>query len=113
MAGLVSVPSVPSVPSVFSVDPEKGEDGKSSADVGRVQEGAAKMFFRGERDQGTAGVGDGDEILSGPVAFELPEPVVEIAEETECLGGCAGFGGDQEKGFLQGSAARGAGNGRR
>ena len=77
---------------------EVGEGGVAAADVGIVFEDAPEAVVLGLFTELRAGIGDGDELLTGGIrADRFLHALVEIAEERFGFGRGAAFTGDDEE----------------
>ena len=79
--------------------PEEGKRRIAAAYVGVVEEEVAKAETAGQLLEAAAGIGDGDEMISGsPRSGGIAEKVVEVVEEGDGLDRAAGLGGGDEEG---------------
>src|SRR5207245_6766352 len=73
----------------------------ASPDVRHTRQDVAEPAFLRELLEQRAGIGDGNEVLTGLFALDLPHALEEVAVEDQRLGGRAGLARDDAEGLRQ------------
>jgi len=92
---------------------EEAEGRVPAADVAGVHEDGAEALVEGLLLERGALVGDGHEVMTGVLAVELAQALVEVGVEARRLGGAAGLAGDHEQRALEVDGRRDGGHGGR